>query len=142
MKRGGFLNCMPGRKPPREDTFENWKPKPRPVPKSVVTITAFEPTEPAKAKRSKSATAAEKAHMGRVAALGCILCGQPAEVHHLRDGQGMAQRASNWLVIPACPDHHRGPRGIHGDRSALKQANVTEIDLLAMTIERLAKETA
>jgi hypothetical protein len=42
----------------------------------------------------------------RVAALGCILCrhldlGQtPATLHHLRDGQGLSQRASDFLCIP------------------------------------------
>ena len=44
-------------------------------------------------------TKAEKRHMGRVASLGCYLCRQlgygetPAQVHHVREGQGMAQRA-------------------------------------------------
>ena len=43
-------------------------------------------------------TKAEKRHMGRVASLGCYLCRQlgygetPAQVHHVREGQGMAQR--------------------------------------------------
>lgn len=63
----------------------------------------------------------------------------PAEIHHPREGQGGAQRASNWLAIPTCPDCHRGPHGIHGDKGLLKQAKVTEMDLLADTISRLAK---
>lgn len=88
---------------------------------------------------------AAKRHLSRVAALGCMLCRRfgvfdtPAEIHHPRFAVGMAQRASDWLAIPLCPDCHRGPRGIHGDRSALRQAKCDEPDLLADTIELLAK---
>lgn len=52
----------------------------------------------------------------------------------------MAQRASDWLAIPACPEHHRGPRGIHGDRSVLRQIKCDEAALLADVIELLSKE--
>ena len=78
-----------------------------------------------------------------VASLGCVLCdrlGQgrtPATIHHIREGQGMAQRASDWLVVPLCPDCHQGSTGIHGDRTLLRIANCGELDLLADTIRRL-----
>lgn len=89
--------------------------------------------------------ASEARHLSRLAELGCILCharygiddGERAEIHHLREGQGMAQRGSNWTAIPLCPTCHRGPRGIHGDRLLLKALKLDELDLLAMTIERL-----
>lgn len=84
-------------------------------------------------------------HKTRVAALGCVLCamlGQPqttrTHVHHMRDGQGMGQRASDFLAIALCADCHQGPQGLHGDRTLLKIAKVTEIGLLAATIEALA----
>lgn len=83
----------------------------------------------------------DKRYMGDVASLGCALCrrlgyGQtPAQVHHIREGQGMAQRAQNWLTIPLCQDHHLGTHGIHGDRSAFRNAHVDELDLLADTIQ-------
>lgn len=86
---------------------------------------------------------ASKRHLGRVAELGCSVCSlmgfdaTPAEIHHPRFAAGMAQRASDWLAIPVCPEHHRGSKGIHGDRSALKAIKVDEPDLLAWTIERL-----
>lgn len=85
----------------------------------------------------------DKSHLSRVASLGCGLCRRigygetPAEIHHPREGQGMAQRASNWLAIGLCPEHHRGPHGIHGDRQAFKDARVDEMDLLADTLEAL-----
>lgn len=88
---------------------------------------------------------AEREYMGRVAALGCYLCRHlgygdtPAQVHHLREGHGMAQRASHFLTIPLCDTHHANssPDGIHGQRRAWKLAGVGELDGLADTIERL-----
>lgn len=88
---------------------------------------------------------AEHQHMDRVAALGCMLCyhlgvgGTPAQIHHLREGQGMSQRASNYLVIPLCPEHHQGRDGIHGMGTNAFESTygVTELGLLAMTIEQM-----
>ena len=87
---------------------------------------------------------AEAKHLSRVADLGCLLCeargihNTPAEIHHIRMGQGMQQRSEHWLTVPLCPEHHRGPHGIHGDRQAFKLAKVDELDLLAVVIERLS----
>jgi len=85
----------------------------------------------------------ESTYMGKVADLGCMVCKvlfsrfEPAEVHHIREGQGMAQRASNWLVVPLCTSCHRGHQGLHGDRSLMRIAKLEELDLLALTIEAL-----
>lgn len=86
-------------------------------------------------------TAAERRHMGRVAALPCSVCGAPGPsvVHHIREGHGMSQRASHWLTVPLCPRDHTGERGIHGDRSEMRLRKLTELDLLADTIRRLSK---
>lgn len=84
-----------------------------------------------------------KRHLQRVADRGCALClhlghgATPAEIHHLREGQGMAQRGSDALVIGACPEHHRGTSGIHGDKSAWVNARYTEMDALADTVRDL-----
>ncbi len=83
-------------------------------------------------------TQTERAHMDRVASLGCLICHAPAEVHHIRQGQGMGQRASHYLTVPLCPEHHRGTTGIHGDRSALRLVKTDELGLLAETIRRLS----
>lgn len=83
-------------------------------------------------------TKAEKAHMDAVASLPCVCCGSHGvQVHHLREGQGMSQRASNWLTIPLCPECHTGPNGLHGNRSLMRIQKIEEIDLLARTIEAL-----
>ncbi len=51
----------------------------------------------------------------------------------------MGQRASNWLVVPLCEAHHANysKDGWHGGRKAWKREQVTEMDALEWTIERL-----
>lgn len=87
-------------------------------------------------------TKAERQHLDRVASLPCVLClelGQqqqsPTNIHHVREGQGMSQRASNFLTVALCRDCHQGPKGLHGDKTMLQIAKVDELDLLAKTIE-------
>ena len=82
-----------------------------------------------------------KAWKSKVAALGCILCrhlgyeGTPAELHHPRTGLGMSQRASDFDVIPLCPEHHRGNTGVHGlgSKGFVARYGLTEADLLTKT---------
>lgn len=61
----------------------------------------------------KPTTKDDKEHLGRVAALGCVICGCPANVHHMRTGKGMGQRASHYETFPLCHYHHQGSMGIH-----------------------------
>ena len=90
-------------------------------------------------------SAAGKRHMSRVAASGCVLCRHlgyghtPAEVHHIREGQGAAQRASDLLTAGLCPEHHRGGTGLHGlgVKAFERTYKLSELDLLAMTLEAL-----
>lgn len=88
---------------------------------------------------------AEVRHMGRVAQIPCLICKRlglesESEVHHIRDGQGMSQRAQHWLTIPLCPEHHRGGTGLHGlgTREFERRYKVSELDLLAETIRELS----
>lgn len=83
-------------------------------------------------------TKTEREHMGKVAAMPCACCGaHGVHVHHIREGQGMSQRSSNWLVVPLCPDCHTGPSGIHGDKSFMRLRKLDEMDMLATTIKEL-----
>jgi hypothetical protein len=85
-------------------------------------------------------------HLSRVAALGCILCRHlgfnetPAQIHHPKEWTGASQRASDWLAVPLCWEHHQGPDGIHGlgTKGFYARYKLAEHDLLAMTIEALA----
>lgn len=80
----------------------------------------------------------EKQYLSRVSELGCIVCkrlgypGTPAEIHHLRAGQGWG-RSSHYDAIPLCPEHHRGKSGVHGlgTKGFPKHYGFTEQDLLA-----------
>lgn len=90
-------------------------------------------------------TKSEQRHLNRLAGLGCILCRHlgmgetPAEIHHPRTGAGMSQRQPHWLATPLCAEHHRGPSGLHGlgTRAFERRYRLTELDLLALTIEAL-----
>ena len=91
-------------------------------------------------------TKAERAHLAKIAALGCILCrtlelGEtPAERLHLREDQGLGQRASHFLTVPLCQEHHRGRSGFHGlgRRGFYQRYKLDELDLVALTLEALA----
>lgn len=90
-------------------------------------------------------TTAETRHLDRLARLGCVLClhlgesGTTAEIHHLRTGYGIGQRAPHWLGVPLCAEHHRGATGLHGlgTRAFERHYRLSELGLLALTIERL-----
>lgn len=77
--------------------------------------------------------------MGRVSSLSCACCGKsgPSAVHHVREGQGIAQRAAHWLTIPLCHECHQSPKGVHGDQSLMRLYEVSELDMLATTIQKL-----
>ena len=80
-----------------------------------------------------------KKYMSLVAEMGCIVCkrmgypGTPAELHHPRAGTGAGRRASDWDVIPLCPEHHRGKTGVHGlgTKGFVKHWGFDEQDLLS-----------
>lgn len=86
-------------------------------------------------------TKAEKAHRNAVAALGCIVCRNngdddtPAELHHIRSGHGMSQRATEYEIIPLCPFHHRqGGYGhaVHAGRVMWEANHGTQRELLVL----------
>lgn len=73
------------------------------------------------------------AHLAVVAEHGCIICGCPAEVHHINIGLGMGQRGSDLDTIPLCPKHHRtGNIGtaVHSGRKSFEKNFGTEKSLL------------
>jgi len=56
--------------------------------------------------------------MAKVAQLPCVICGAwPVHVHHVIHGRYSGRRASDFDVIPLCPEHHLdGPEAIHGGK--------------------------
>ncbi len=85
-----------------------------------------------------SKTKAERRHMDLTASLGCVACrnaglgASPAELHHVRAGQGVGQRARHTQVLPLCPRHHRAsyPTGFHAAPRSWQAEHGTELELL------------
>ncbi len=78
--------------------------------------------------------AAEKRHMSKVAALGCLVCDSPANVHHIRT----ERIKSDFLIVPLCREHHQGDFSIHNSKEQFTNIYGSELQLLAKTLERLA----
>lgn len=98
---------------------------------------------------SKNKTKAERYHLSKVAALGCIACRKngfedtPAELHHIRDGVGAGQRSSHYDVIPLCPEHHRhGVDAIHRSKNNFVARFGTERELLEEVLNEIGHKTA
>lgn len=95
----------------------------------------------------KAASRAEREHLSQVAALGCIACiidgyeDTPCEIHHIREGMGMAQRNDHFMTIGLCTPHHRTGEGgvpsIHGQPAAFIARYGTERELLDMVRARI-----
>lgn len=94
----------------------------------------------------KSKTKAEREHLGRVAALGCIACevigyeGTLAECHHITSTSGLGGRATHYETIPLCPIHHRlGNTGeaVHAGVKSWEEKFGTQKELLAIVNQRL-----
>lgn len=98
-------------------------------------------------------TKEEREHMSKVADIGCIVCRNNGiytpnvELHHIRAGYGVSQRASNFEVIPLCTIHHRtglksdktGKRhfGYHESPEDFEIAYGKETDLLKQVLDIL-----
>lgn len=91
------------------------------------------------ARKKHHKTKAEQQHLDRVAALGCVVCknlghlDSPAGIHHIRTGQGGAQRSSHFETLPLCATHHqKGGYGVayHAGRRIWEQKYGTELQLL------------
>lgn len=91
---------------------------------------------------------AEKKHMDKVAALGCVVCRNeglgetPACIHHIRNGYGRSERASHFETLPLCPPHHQDADGsprfgghvaFHRRPEEFEERYGTERELLAQT---------
>lgn len=79
---------------------------------------------------------AARAHLERIKALPCGVCGAPgpSEAHHIR-------QHFQYLCIPLCESCHRdGFNGWHGQRRIWNVMKKDELAVLSETIELLCKE--
>lgn len=89
-------------------------------------------------------TNAEQKYMSIASSLPCACCGDAGgvELHHAREGQGGAQRAGNFLVIPLCRACHGqdlGSNGFHGDKTLMRIYKTDEMQMLNRTIGEVFK---
>lgn len=109
----------------------------------------FSKKTPLKRKTKKPPTKAESQHLNRVASLGCVVCRNlgygvtPLDmtaIHHIREGQGMAQRASHYEAFGLCGAHHQhGGYGIaiHAGQEEWEKRYGNESSLLFQTYTML-----
>ena len=79
-------------------------------------------------------TRAEKKENARIVALGCIICGGPAEIHHVRR-LATSKKRERAPKIPLCWLHHRdGGWGVavHAGRATFEAQFGTELELLQL----------
>ena len=84
-------------------------------------------------------TSAEKDHMLMIKGMPCGVCEAPAPsaCHHITEG---SRRVSHYLTIPLCQDCHQGSHnGLHGQKAMWRVMKMTELKVLAKTIELIKK---
>ena len=84
-------------------------------------------------------TVEARKHMTAVAQLPCVVCQQPgpSEVHHCIHGRYGSRKVSDFETIPLCYDCHRGPKGIHADKTAWAALNGFDHEFLPMVADML-----
>jgi hypothetical protein len=91
--------------------------------------------------KKKAPTAEERRYRDKVAALGCLICGMPANLHHVRQGVGMGQKAAEiGGLLPLCHIHHQnGGYGVafHAGKKEWQKNYGTEAELLEEVARRL-----
>lgn len=97
---------------------------------------------PMKRTRRRAPSAAERRHLERVAAMGCLVCDMPSTVHHVTSDGAQRLTRSHERIVPLCPKHHMIQFGPRESVEALGHAGFTAtygIDLLAVA-DRLWSE--
>ena len=93
----------------------------------------------------------DKKYLNAITELGCIACrlegrgGVKPEIHHPREGTGLALKAPHKMAIALCHKHHRGtdhPRvsSIHLAPNQFKSQYGTEAELWQITQDLLNKK--
>lgn len=85
-----------------------------------------------RSRNSRAISAPESAHMAAVKESGCAVCGAGGyvEAHHIEQGL-------HFTTVGLCQSCHRGPLGIHGDRTLWRIHKMDEIKALNETLRRV-----
>jgi hypothetical protein len=78
----------------------------------------------------KPPSAAMKRHLSAVADMGCLVCGGPAQIHHIMHAPGKVTRRDDRWIVALCRAHHQDRWGVHGLGSERAFAEHYGIDLL------------
>lgn len=76
-------------------------------------------------KNKPAMTAQERAHVGMIKEMACIVCDDPGpcDAHEIEQGQ--------WFTsLPLCRSCHMGPNGIHGGKAMWKVMRLNELSAL------------
>lgn len=86
-------------------------------------------------KNKRAMSLSERGHVQRVKESGCAVCdaGGVVEAHEIEQGLW-------WTSIGLCPECHRGPQGIHGDKTLWRIRKMDEIKALNETLRRVYGE--
>lgn len=78
-------------------------------------------------------------HLERVHGLPCATCGAYAvEAHHINEDRTFGKREKlHFCTIPLCAECHRGPKGVHGDKTFLRISKKSELELLGETLAKI-----
>lgn len=86
-----------------------------------------------KSKNKAPMTRQESAHVERIAALPCVVCGTEGQTEVHEPEQGL------WYAsMPLCTACHRGPEGWHGTRLRWSLRKMTELKAINETGRMLA----
>lgn len=82
--------------------------------------------------RAKAApTKIERFHLDRIAAMGCVVTGAPAVVHHVMHMPGKRRRRDHRYVVPLSPElHNMGDASVHSLGSEEAFRLLHQIDLV------------
>lgn len=84
-------------------------------------------------KNKKPMTKTEREHVTRVKEQDCVVCDAsgPTEAHEIKQGL--------WFCsVSLCTHCHRGPMGLHGDKTLWRIHKMTEIEALNITLKRIS----
>lgn len=105
--------------------------------KPLKAKTRMRPVSPKrKAYKASDEGKAGRAHMADVSTVGCLICGAPAEVHHL------PYPRCDFRTVPLCPPHHKteyGPQAYHYSRRNFNARHGSDEELLARTLRAIGK---
>ncbi|GAB5504381.1 Rad52/Rad22 family DNA repair protein [Pyruvatibacter sp.] len=74
----------------------------------------------------------DKAHLKKVAALSCLVCGRrPSQAHHLTYAQhrGLGQKVSDEFTVPLCAIHHRALHDVGNEEKWWAQHSIDPLPI-------------